>query len=296
MNILSLVFPMMDRLFCGAMLRRLFLVFWLGITSASFGQQATFLSQSEIGVSLGQMYYIGDLNPYVPFYRSQWAFSLMYRYNLYTRMSLRLNYTQGSVEAYDQDANNPIRVNRNLNFQSDIKELAGGIEFYYANFYFGRSNGKKKIQGTCYLLAQLGIFYMNPTTNLNGETVELRPLGTEGQGTSLSKKGTYSNFQPCLPLGVGAKAQIGKNVTVNFDLAIRKTFTDYLDDVKSATYADPSVLSASNGENSALLSNRSLDGARHGYRGNPTTKDWYVYAGAMVSIRLGRGRKCFQLR
>jgi hypothetical protein len=97
-------------------------------------------------------------------------------------------------------------------------------------------------------------------------------------------------------LGVGAKAQIGKNVTVNFDLAIRKTFTDYLDDVKSATYADPSVLSASNGENSALLSNRSLDGARHGYRGNPTTKDWYVYAGAMVSIRLGRGRKCFQLR
>jgi hypothetical protein len=126
--------------------------------------------------------------------------------------------------------------------------------------------------------------------------VELRPLGTEGQGTSLSKRGTYSNFQLCLPLGVGAKAQIGKNITVNVDLAIRKTFTDYLDDVKSATYADPTVLNASNGEISAVLSNRSLDGARFGYRGNPTTKDWYVFAGAMVSFRLGRGRKCFQLR
>jgi hypothetical protein len=286
----------MGRLFYGLMPKGLCFAFLLGISSTSFGQQATFLSQSEIGISLGQMYYIGDLNPFIPFYRSQWAFSLMYRYNLYTRMSLRFNFTQGSVEAYDQDAKNPLRNNRNLNFQSNIKELAGGIEFYYANFYFGRTNGKKKIQGTCYLLAQTGVFYMNPTTTLNGETVELRPLGTEGQGTSLSKRGTYSNFQLCLPLGVGAKAQIGKNITVNVDLAIRKTFTDYLDDVKSATYADPTVLNASNGEISAVLSNRSLDGARFGYRGNPTTKDWYVFAGAMVSFRLGRGRKCFQLR
>jgi len=267
-----------------------------GALGSFYSQQATYLSQSELGLSIGQMYYIGDLNPYRPFYRSQWAFSVMYRYNVYNRMALRFNYTQGSVEAYDQEAKNPILVNRNLNFQSKIKELAGGIEFYYANFYFGRNNGKKEVQGTCYLLAQLGLFYMNPTTQLNGETVELRPLGTEGQGTSLSKKSTYSNFQLCVPLGVGAKLQIRKNVSVNIDLAIRKTFTDYLDDVKSASYVDPTVLATSNGENAALLSNRSLDGDRHGYRGNPTTKDWYVYAGAMVSFRLGRGRKCFQLR
>ena len=95
---------------------------------------------------------------------------------------------------------------------------------------------------------------------------------------------------------MGAKVQIGKRVTVNVDLAIRKTFTDYLDDVKSATYVDAIQLGQYNGETAALLSNRSLDGARHGYRGNPTTKDWYVYAGGMLSVRLGRGRKCFKLR
>jgi hypothetical protein len=295
MTILSLVFPMMRRLFHGLLIKGIIPLAMCCISSVSYSQQATFLSQSELGLSLGQMYYIGDLNPYLPFYRSQWAFSLMYRYNVFTRMSLRFNYTQGSVEADDRDAANPIRLNRNLNFQSDIKELAGGIEFYYTSFYFGRTNGKKKVQGTAYLLAQLGMFYMSPTTTLNGETIELRPLGTEGQGTSLSKKGTYSNFQLCVPLGVGAKAQVGKNVTINLDLSIRKTFTDYLDDVKSASYADPTLLAQANGEQAALLSNRSLDGARHGYRGNPTTKDWYVYAGAMVSVRLGRGRKCFQL-
>lgn len=268
---------------------------FLGLRQAK-AQQATFLSQSELGFSLGQMYYIGDLNPFKPFNNSQWAFSFMYRYNLHSRMALRMSYLQGSIEADDKNSSNPILVNRNLNFHSDIKELAAGIEFYFAPFYFGRKNGQKQIQGTAYFLTQLGGFYMNPKTSINGEEIELRPLGTEGQGTVLNKKGTYSNFQLCVPLGIGAKAQIGKRVTFNFDLGIRKTFTDYMDDVKSATFVDPSVLAQYSGEMAAALSNQSLDGARNGYRGNPTTKDWYVYAGGMVSVRLGRGRKCFKLR
>ena len=272
-----------------------FVVFTL-VASFTSAQQATFLSQSELGISVGQMYYIGDLNPFMPFNKSQWATSYMYRYNLHSRMALRVNYLQGSVEADDKSSSNPILVNRNLNFHSDIKELAAGIEFYFAPFYFGRKNGRQKIQGTAYFLTQLGGFYMNPKTTINGEEIELRPLGTEGQGTVLNKKGTYSNFQLCVPLGVGAKAQIGKRFTVNLDLGIRKTFTDYLDDVKSATYVDAIQLGQYNGETAALLSNRSLDGARHGYRGNPTTKDWYVYGGGMISVRLGSGRKCFKLR
>ena len=242
------------------------------------------------------MYYIGDLNPFMPFKNSQWAFSLMYRYNLHSRMALRLSYLQGSIEADDKNSSNSILVNRNLNFHSDIKELAAGVEFYFAPFYFGRKNGQKQIQGTAYFLTQLGGFYMNPKTTINGEDIELRPLGTEGQGTVLNKKGTYSNFQLCVPIGIGAKAQIGKRVTFNIDLGIRKTFTDYMDDVKSATFVDPSVLAQYSGETAAALSNQSLDGSRNGYRGNPTTKDWYVYAGGMVSVRLGRGRKCFKLR
>ena len=92
-------------------------------------QQATFLSQSELGISVGQVYYIGDLNPFMPFNNSQWAFSLMYRYNLHTRMALRLSYLQGSIEADDKNSSNSIFVNRNLNFHSDIKEQAAGVEF-----------------------------------------------------------------------------------------------------------------------------------------------------------------------
>lgn len=264
--------------------------------SPSFAQPSNLLSRSELGITLGQMYYIGDLNPFSPFKNSQWAGGIMYRYNLHSRMAMRISYLQGSVEAYDNQSNNSLFVNRNLNFNSDIKELSAGVEFYYAPFVFGQKRSRKAVQGTAYLLAQTGVFYMNPKTEYQGENIALRPLGTEGQGSALNKKGAYRNYQLCVPLGVGAKIQWGKNVTVNLDLTIRKTFTDYLDDVGSATYVDPLLLAEYNGTVSAALSNRSLDGLPQGYRGNPSTKDWYVYAGMMVGIRIGRGPKCTPMR
>lgn len=275
---------------------RMALLFSLASGQRLYAQQATFFSQSELGLSIGQMYYIGDLNPYKPFNHNQWAGSLMYRYNLHSRIALRLNYTMGSVKAYDYQSRNSILVNRNLDFESKIRELAGGIEFYFSPFVFGRKDSRKRLHGTAYFLTQLGVFYMNPTTTINGEKIELRPLGTEGQGTSVNKEATYSNFQLCVPLGLGFKAQLGKNLTFNVEMAIRKTFTDYLDDVSGANYVDEAIIESVNGSVAAELSNRSLDGARNGYRGNPTTKDWYVYAGGMISMRLGGGRKCFKLR
>ena len=266
-----------------------FFLFWGNV---SFSQQANFFSRSEFGFSIGQMYYLGDLNQFKPFYKSNWAGGLMFRYNVHSRLSLRFNYLQGKVEAYDSDAKNPVTINRNLSFESPIKEVAGGIEFHYFPFQFGQ----KRNTATAYILAQLGVFYMSPSVIINGETIDLQALGTEGQGTSANSKRKYSKFQVCIPLGLGVKASVGKNVSFNFDLAIRKTFTDYLDDVKSASYVDPAIIASEYGALAADLSNQSLIDNRYARRGNPTTKDWYVYCGGMVTIRLGRGNKCPVLR
>ena len=252
------------------------------------GQQPTFMSRSEFGVHLGQMYYLGDLNPFKQFYQSNLAGGLMYRYNLQNRLALRFSFTAGSVEAYDKDSNKPLNVNRNLDFQSKIREVAGGIEFYHSPFQLGN----KRYPGTFYFLTQIGLFYMNPTTTYNGETVKLNELGTEGQGSSLNGHRKYSNIQLCVPLGIGGKISLGKFATFNLDIAIRKTFTDYLDDVASDSYVDPVALASVNGTTAAALSNRSLDGNRFGKRGNSTTKDWYVYCGGMVTIKLGKGKTC----
>ena len=132
---------------------------------------------------------------------------------------------------------------------------------------------------------------MNPKTNYNGQEVELRSLGTEGQGTSENSKGYYSLTQLCLPVGVGVKLSLGKVVGLNFEFGIRKSFADYLDDVGSESYADPAVLAAENGPLSAALSNRS--GTPYGNRGNSSTKDWYVFSGMMITFRLGKPSVCF---
>lgn len=263
----------------------------VGIMFACFSfkaQRSTFLSRSELGFHVGQMYYLGDLNPSKQFYESNLAGGLMYRFNWQTRMALRFNFTAGSVEAYDKDSDKPLLVNRNLDFQSKIREFAGGIEFYHSPFQIGN----KRYYGTFYFLTQVGLFYMNPTTTYNGETVELNKLGTEGQGSSLNKKRKYNNLQLCVPIGIGGKLSLGKFATFNLDIAIRKTFTDFLDDVGSDSYLDPVSLATVNGSTAAALSNRSLDGNRFGKRGNSTTKDWYVYCGGMVTIKLGQGKGC----
>lgn len=253
-------------------------------------QRKTFFSKSEFGLNIGQMYYIGDLNQFKPFYQSNWSGGLMYRYNLQPRLTFRLNYLYGKVEAYDKESSNALFVNRNLEFRSIIHEVAAGVEFHYVPFTFGKGN---KNAGTAYLMAQIGGFHMDPKAMYNGELVSLQPMSTEGQSTSIGTRSPYKLYQICMPLGMGVKLAIGNKLTVNFDLAIRKTFTDYLDDVGSLTYANAKVIDKEVSDDASALSNRSLDGSKYGLRGNPTTKDWYVFTGMTIAIRLGKEKICF---
>ena len=252
-------------------------------------QQSNFRSKSELGFMIGGSYYIGDLNQYKHFYNTQLAGGLVYRYNVHSRLSIRGNFNYGKVKASDADSKLNIMQNRNLNFESKIFELAGGVEFNYFPFRIGNDRYK----GTAYVLAEIGLFHMNPTTDFNGDVTELQPLGTEGQGSSLSNKKNYNLTQISIPLGVGCKFSLGKKAALTLEYGYRKTFTDYLDDVGSDSYVDPVLLAAENGPISASLSNRSLDGARFGKRGTSNNSDWYAFFGAMFTFRLGKPSICY---
>ncbi|NRA12748.1 MAG: hypothetical protein HRT57_12395, partial [Crocinitomicaceae bacterium] len=121
---------------------------------------------------------------------------------------------------------------------------------------------------------------------------DLQPLGTEGQGSSLNSK-SYGLTQLAIPIGLGAKISMGDKASINFEIGLRKTFTDYIDDVGSGSYIDPVLLAAENGPLAAELSNRSLSDSRFGRRGNASTKDWYVFSGVMFTFRLGKPQKCY---
>ncbi len=268
------------------MMKSLFL-FLVLISFQSNAQFHTNLSRSEIGVMIGGTSYIGDLNQFTPYRNVHLAGGLVYRYNIHSRLSFRANFLYGKISGDDALAEQSVLQNRNLNFHSTIYELGAGLEFNYFPFQLGH----KRYKGTAYLLAELAVFRMNPKTNFNGSEVELQPLGTEGQGTSLNSKKPYKLTQISIPIGVGVKMSLGSRVGINFEIGIRKTFTDYIDDVKSGEYIDPALLAVESSPTTVALSNRS--GSLYGQRGNPSNKDWYLFGGMMITYQLGSPKVCF---
>lgn len=262
------------------------------VTSYSWGQIAhrhNGLSRSEIGFMVGGSYYIGDLNQ-KHFKNTNLAGQILYRYNINARLAYRLNFTYGKIEGYDSQQSNEFYKNRNLSFQSDLYEFGSGIEVTYFPFEIGN----RRYKGTAYLLAEFSLTRINPKTDYNGTMIELQPLGTEGQGTTLGDKSKYSRIQLGVPLALGARFSITDNIGLNVEYGIRFLFTDYLDDIGGYRYTDPQILATENGPTSAALSNRSLDGNRFGQRGNRASRDWYTFFGIGLMIRMGGKKSCPQ--
>lgn len=269
-------------------MRLLFPIFLL-LPILLFSQRETKRSRSELGLLFGGTYYIGDLNQTRHFHRTEPAAGLIYRFNVHSRLALRGNILYGTVSADDSESRYALHQNRNLSFRSTIIEVAGGLEFNYFPFQIGHPRYK----ATAYFLVEMGAFHFNPKTDYNGSEVELQPLGTEGQGTSLNSQRKYSRTQFTMPIGLGFRVTLGKRASLNIEYGIRKTFTDYLDDVGSSSYVNSTELALVSGQKSADLSNRSLNQAREGRRGNSSTSDWYAFAGMMLTFKMGQPKKCF---
>lgn len=269
-----------------------YLLFIFGILTISnygFSQSENFRSRSSFGFMIGGSYYIGDLNKYAHFRRTKLSGGVLYRYYINSRIALRAGVRYGNIEGYDSDSNSEIQQQRNLSFQSEIWEVATGIEFNYLNYKLGN----EKYDFSPYLFMDLGVFRMNPKTKFNGESVELQPIGTEGQGSSLSDKTPYSLTQIVIPFGVGFKLNLGEKSAISLEYGFRKTFTDYIDDV-GGNYVDTELLAKENGNIAASLSNPSISNAQMtGNRGNSETKDWYGMFGVMFTFSLGDPDKCF---
>ena len=272
------------------MLKIVGLIACLGLSWIGFGQKAyrhNAWSRSELGIIGGGTYYIGDLNQ-KHFNHFNPGGQLLFRYNFNYRLAFRSNFTYGKIEAYDSESKDAYNKNRNLSFQSSLFELGAGVELTYFPFELGN----KRYRGTFYLLAELSLTRINPKTEYNGSLVELQPLGTEGQGSILSKKGKYSRVQLGVPLAVGARMSITDNIGLNIEYGVRFMFTDYLDDVGGYSYQDGTELAAANGPLAAALGNRSLNQDRYGQRGNKATRDWFFFTGIGITFRLGGRGPC----
>lgn len=244
-------------------------------------------AQWNVNLYGGFSNYIGDLqsSPYTT-KQSNGSFGAGIQYDLTGHFSLLSNLTYGRISAADGYSNQADLRARNLNFESVIKEWNVLAEYNLFDLNVHRV--------TPYIFAGLAIFHFNPYSyDSLGRQVYLRPLSTEGEGLAqYPNRKPYALTQLAIPFGGGIKFRINDRVVLAYEINLRKTFTDYLDDV-SATYVDQATLLAAKGPEAVAMAYRGAEVHGGGpyppdgtVRGNPKAKDWYYTSGIRVTIAL----------
>ncbi len=173
------------------------------------------------------------------------------------------------------------RGQRLLNVQTDVVETFVKLQLNLPQYI--------PVIGNMYFNAGVGLVYFEPKTELNGVMYKLRPLGTEGQNY-LPGASQYGKITPVIPFGFGKKFTFSNGSSLALDISLRKSFTDYLDDV-STNYADPAQIAENGGPVAADLADRSIRGYNPGdQRGDSKDMDSYFLIGFKYSIPIGTYR------
>lgn len=242
---------------------------------------------SELALFLGASTYKGELKHEL--FTTEYihpAIGFQFRKNFSRHWAGNLNIFYGGISAADSTSDDPFQTERNLSFKSTVLEVGGRIEFNFFPYYIGNEDWPF----TPFLFIGVAGYRFNPMAEIGDDEFELQPLGTEGQGTSgYPDRKKYKRTQIAMPYGGGFKFTLTRRIGVNLEVGVRKTYTDYLDDV-STTYADKAIL-LENGNLAVLLSDRSPGAGTRDYtgkqRGNSKDTDKYLFAGITFAFRLG---------
>jgi Domain of unknown function (DUF6089) len=247
-------------------------------------------AQWNVNLSGGFSNYIGDLqSSRYTTSQSNGSFGAGLQYDLSGHFSLLSNLTYGRISAADGYSKQADLRARNLNFESVIGEWNLLLEY---NLFDLRDH-----RLTPYVFGGLALFHFNPYAyDTTGKKVYLRPLSTEGEGLSeYPNRKEYALTQVSIPFGGGIKFRVSDRVVLAYEIGMRKTFTDYLDDV-SKTYVAQNVLLAERGPEAvemAYRGNELKEGAPYpaagSIRGGSKNKDWYYISGLRVTIALNDG-------
>ncbi len=238
----------------------------------------------EVGGMLGFSNYFGDLNPNTSFEILGPSFGVFVRQNVNTRFSLKYGINYAQISGDDSKSEKPFQLERNLSFKSNLLEMGAHLEFNFFELDV-RENDKRF---SPYLLAGFNMFFYNPKALYRGEWYELRPLGTEGQtATEYTDREQYNLFNFSFAYGGGFKFRLNRNWQIGIEMANRRAFTDYLDDV-SQTYVAPISLPGGDDGIAAALSDRSGEvglpiGAPGRQRGTSPKPDNYLFATFSIS-------------
>jgi opacity protein-like surface antigen len=203
----------------------------------------------EFGAFAGASYYVGDLNPGMPFREAHPAFGGLLRYAMTDRWAVKGAITLGEISG-SYSPNRTLYPNtggQDYSFQKTILDIAGTFEF---NFLSYDHPFITKTKFTPYLALGLAGALYNRAEVQNGQT-------QNGKVFILS-----------LPFGAGVKYKLNDWIRIGAEWTMRKTFTDDLDVNGSLTGLDASDPYGFNKKSTAH------------------NNDWYSFAGVSVSFSL----------
>lgn len=270
--------------------------FVVSLTPSFTQAQESVVQEGEIGIGVGAGHYFGDLNTRSKLNRPKIAATLFFRKNFGNYVALRIGASFAQLGYSDQyNKHNTYMYSRNLSFNSKVWELSLQGDFNFFRFM----PGEAEYSFTPYITLGAGVFTYDPYAYLNDEKIFLRPLGTEGQGSSVyPDRKQYSSMAISIPFGGGIKYSFNERFNISFEVLHRFTNTDYLDDV-SKTFVDPSIFPLNpdgSTSNAQLLSDRSYEigepiGIPNRQRGNSKQKDQFVTAMFHLTFNL-QSYKC----
>ena len=249
------------------------------ISFSLFGQSFYYLNHDRrwLGsVGTGTTTYFGELKNPGDYIDTKVNLNFGLERKLNPKWSARSEITWYQIAGSDAEANDPGRVQRNLSFKSNNFEV--NAELMWGLFREGnRFYQRRKVNP--YVFGGIGLSFINPKAEYEGETYALRKYVTEGV--------EYSQIIFVLPAGAGLKFKIRPQFNVNLEAGYRLTFSDYLDDV-SSIYIDRSNIEDPVRE--ALIDRRvelGLNPAEPGSRrGNPDAADGYAIFNIKVEYYL----------
>ena len=297
-------------------MKKLLLAFIFFSLAQSVGAQAWKTVRHEVSFGVGASNFLGDLGGAkgigthgikdLKFQATRPTVSAGYKYMLNPYLSVKGNVIWSLLSGDDAVTKNLIRNNRNLSFRSNIGEASALLEYFP---YADRVNPRYKLKGvrgnkafslTPFFYAGVGVTFFNPKAYYDGSWVALQPLGTEGQGLA-GRPDKYKRYTIAVPMGAGLKYRIDKQLALSFELSLRYTATDYIDDVSTSYYLTDEI-AANYGDVAAALSDRSLEpgvngvieyaDGRNNYlqRGDPKYNDAYMFGIFSIHYRFMKGQ------
>ncbi len=175
------------------------------ILSICLGISLKILSQSkdDLGISLGAGYYMGDINPVIPFYAPGIDLGIIYRHNLNMRHVIKFDANYVRLRAIDADFNDDYQQRRNATFATPAFDFALQFEFNFLPLKFA----PKKFS--------------------------LSPYVSAGIGTSFATRSQVKSLMFTLPFSIGVRTTLGRYWSMGMGWNYRKLFNDKLDGIEN---------------------------------------------------------------